>query len=307
MDDEFRAVIKNSPLPSIDLIVSDKQGKILLGCRKNRPAKGTWFVPGGRIRKGESIEEGLARILDLEIRLSYEEFSGGNQVRFKGVFEHRYDNENFFGDPGYGTNYIVLAFAIRASPKISSLPKDQHSDYRWFAIDELLSSSDVHDNTKDFFRPFALAPDPGIYRALMSHYLHYEGQMWGRTQLLLVVQGAALVVAYQFRGSYLSPILMIGGAVLIAAIWRLIERDKANRDVNLDIMDDLARNLVPSPLHKRPISVRSSVGGLLRPFRGKYVLRLVFAALIILDLALGWVYLQWPLFNQWFPELANGQ
>ena len=45
--EEFLKVVENTPLVSIDLIVQDPQGRILVGYRKNRPAQNTWFVPGG--------------------------------------------------------------------------------------------------------------------------------------------------------------------------------------------------------------------------------------------------------------------
>ena len=46
-DDQLLEVIKNAPLVSIDIIVKNKDGKILLGFRNNEPAKNTWFIPGG--------------------------------------------------------------------------------------------------------------------------------------------------------------------------------------------------------------------------------------------------------------------
>ena len=55
-DKEFREIIKNAPLVSIDLIVKNREGKILLGLRINKPAQNTWFVPGGRIRKDETLD-----------------------------------------------------------------------------------------------------------------------------------------------------------------------------------------------------------------------------------------------------------
>ena len=55
---QYIEVVKNTPLVSIDLIIEDTEGNILLGYRLNSPAKHTWFVPGGVIRKNE-YENGL--------------------------------------------------------------------------------------------------------------------------------------------------------------------------------------------------------------------------------------------------------
>jgi len=65
----FECIIKNTPLISIDLIVKNKEGKILLGKRKNRPAKGYYFVPGGRIFKNETIEQAFKNISKHELGL----------------------------------------------------------------------------------------------------------------------------------------------------------------------------------------------------------------------------------------------
>ena len=61
-DKEFLNIIDKTPLVSIDLIIENPQGKILLGKRCNKPAQGYWFVPGGRIQKNETLEQAIRRI-----------------------------------------------------------------------------------------------------------------------------------------------------------------------------------------------------------------------------------------------------
>ena len=63
----FTTVIDSTPLVSIDLLIENTDGKILLGYRNNRPAKGYWFVPGGRIQKGESMDDAFQRLTQSEI------------------------------------------------------------------------------------------------------------------------------------------------------------------------------------------------------------------------------------------------
>jgi colanic acid biosynthesis protein WcaH len=86
--DELAGVVKKTPLVSIDLVVKNNRGEILVGLRKNEPARGFWFVPGGRILKDERIAEAFARIGhdELGIDLAFED------ARFLGVFEHLYPN-----------------------------------------------------------------------------------------------------------------------------------------------------------------------------------------------------------------------
>src|SRR3954466_13792753 len=52
-DAQFADVVRLAPLVSIDLVIRDPDGDVLVGLRTNAPAKGFWFVPGGRIRKNE--------------------------------------------------------------------------------------------------------------------------------------------------------------------------------------------------------------------------------------------------------------
>ena len=42
---ELDTVIRHAPLVAIDLIIRNARGEVLLGLRKNEPAKGCYFVP----------------------------------------------------------------------------------------------------------------------------------------------------------------------------------------------------------------------------------------------------------------------
>lgn len=49
-DDEWRTIVANVPLVSVDLVI-EYDGGVLLGKRENEPAKGEWFVRMGRCSK----------------------------------------------------------------------------------------------------------------------------------------------------------------------------------------------------------------------------------------------------------------
>ncbi len=140
----FKCIIKNTPLVAIDLIIRNQEGKILLGLRKNRPAKGYYFVPGGRIFKNETLDEAFRNISKNEIGVELER----KQARFLGVYEHIYE-DNFFGNE-FGTHYIVLAHIIDIDFELE-LPDEQHSDYIWLPPEEILKSKRVHQYTKNYF------------------------------------------------------------------------------------------------------------------------------------------------------------
>jgi len=116
-------VVERTPLVSIDLIITDAQGKVLLGWRNNKPAQHCWFVPGGVVRKGETLQQA-----------------------------------NFAGIEGVGTHYVVLAHRLNAEQHlpglvgVQNLPKAQHKEYVWMPVAELLNNPQVHKYTKAYFQ-----------------------------------------------------------------------------------------------------------------------------------------------------------
>ncbi len=141
----FRSIVKYTPLMSIDLVVCNSQGHVLLGERKIRPSHGYWFVPGGRIFKDESFINAFAR-------LTREELGVGiplSAAQFLGAYEHHY-TDNVFGD-GFSTHYVVLGYRIQLDADVHSLPQAQHAGYHWFSEEELLQHPQVHENTKAYF------------------------------------------------------------------------------------------------------------------------------------------------------------
>ncbi|SAL38221.1 NUDIX hydrolase [Caballeronia sordidicola] len=145
---DFLDVVRLTPLVSIDLIVTDGNRRVLLGQRRNRPAQGSWFVPGGRIMKGETLDTAFTRVVRDELGIASVERSAS---RLFGVFEHHYD-ENFAGVADIPTHYVVLAYSITLGGAVPIGRFDQHSGYAWLLPTEVLTRSDVHPNAKAYFR-----------------------------------------------------------------------------------------------------------------------------------------------------------
>lgn len=146
----FATVVENTPLISIDMIIRNSNGEVLLGRRLNAPARGFWFTPGGRIYKNETMTDAFTRIIHDETGLTYPI----TDATFIGTFEHFYEDSAM--SPDISTHYIVLAYEITADIDLSTnrypLPtNDQHGDYRFVSVDQLMDDPQVHTHVKWYF------------------------------------------------------------------------------------------------------------------------------------------------------------
>ena len=142
--ENFTSLIETAPLVSIDLIIKG-EGGYLLGMRNNQPAKGKWFVPGGRIFKNETIGHAIKRISIKEIGVEV----NIKDVDFYGIFEHFYDHS--FVSNKISTHYVVLAYSFSLEIDGEVLPLSEHNKYRYFDKEEISNNNDIHKHTKDYF------------------------------------------------------------------------------------------------------------------------------------------------------------
>lgn len=68
-DDLYRKILIVLPIPCVDLLVVDPDGRVLLVKRRNEPAKGLWWVPGGRVHFHELRAAAALRKLQEECGL----------------------------------------------------------------------------------------------------------------------------------------------------------------------------------------------------------------------------------------------
>ena len=143
LDDQiFKTVVDSTPLISIDILIK-KGNKILLGKRINKPAQGYFFSIGGRINKNETIDNAMARVALNELNIDLK-----STPEFIGVFEHFYDDSLY---ENVSTHYVNIAYEYEME-ETPDLRTEQHSEYKWFTIDELLESKQVHKYVKNYFR-----------------------------------------------------------------------------------------------------------------------------------------------------------
>jgi colanic acid biosynthesis protein WcaH len=163
--DEFDFVRRHAPLVSIDLIIQDKRGRVLVGLRNNTPAKETWFVPGGRIRKDEALPAAFKRIVHSEM-----ENPEGSGTLPEGFANLKYEDAKFYvcTDHHYGpadglpfsVHYVVLSYCMTVDScdeVLKKLPIGQHSRWLWADVKEIVEKGEIdaraiHENTRAYFR-----------------------------------------------------------------------------------------------------------------------------------------------------------
>jgi colanic acid biosynthesis protein WcaH len=171
--DQFKHVVDNTVLVSLDLLLINQRNQVLVGRRLHAPARGYLFVPGGRIHKGETVTEALMRIAAQETGLCL----SLDQVVLHGIYDHIY-TDSFFEEPAISTQYVVIACRYAVRSDVPMLADEQHENLCFMPISELLMSPEVHPYTKNYFREapnnsFVVA-DPCSAGAV-HHYTRQQG------------------------------------------------------------------------------------------------------------------------------------
>lgn len=135
---EWRTIVKNVPIVSVDLVVLD-DGGVVLGKRQNRPAKGEWFVPGGRVYKHERLEDAVHRIAREELGVKVE------IVERLGAYEHLYHDAELDGVSG--KHYLANGFVVKTDGGEVNRD-DQHTEMRVFEE----TPDDLHEYVEAYFR-----------------------------------------------------------------------------------------------------------------------------------------------------------
>jgi colanic acid biosynthesis protein WcaH len=121
-EEEWATIVRNVPIVSVDLLVETSEG-VLLVERTNRPARGEWFVPGGRVRKGERLVEAVHRVAREELGVEVD------IVEPLGAYEHLYDDAEV--EAAGGKHYLANGFLVSTDATEFDLD-DQHGEARLF-------------------------------------------------------------------------------------------------------------------------------------------------------------------------------
>lgn len=100
-----------------------RDGKLLLGKRKNAYGAGTWGLPGGHLEFGESVKKAAARELEEETGLRADNFAFVNVI-------NDLHNDQHYLQIGF------LAEGVENTEPILKEP-DRTEEWKWFDLDNL--------------------------------------------------------------------------------------------------------------------------------------------------------------------------
>lgn len=115
------------PGVTVDLViftVDDSKLKVLLVRRAGEPFEGCWSIPGGFLRKGESLEEAASRVM--------EDKTGVRQVYLEQLYT--------FGRPDRDPRARIITvtyFALIPWMRLNQPGSKMVSGLAWFAVDEV--------------------------------------------------------------------------------------------------------------------------------------------------------------------------
>lgn len=108
----YKEIVRLMPIASVEAVISLDNSLLFLK-RKNQPAKGQWWFPGGRIRKGESLKETLYREVKEETNLEIISYKLINV--YSRIFPERQD--------------ITIAYSCTCK-KGKIILNNEHSEYK---------------------------------------------------------------------------------------------------------------------------------------------------------------------------------
>lgn len=110
--DLYKKILDVIPILCVDIIIKHR-GKFLLVKRLNEPAKGLWWPPGGRVLKGETIEDAAKRKIKEELGIK------SRIVKALGYYEGFFKESAFGLKSGtHSLSIVVLAETISFDIKL---------------------------------------------------------------------------------------------------------------------------------------------------------------------------------------------
>lgn len=124
--EEYQRILETVPILCVDGVIVNHEGKYLLVKRANAPLQDQWWVPGGRVLKGETLEEAFHRKMREEL---------GIEVRI--LMPIGYTEERHADDPRGGPDGVhAVSVVFCAAPLSLDVRLDDQST-AWGFFDHL--------------------------------------------------------------------------------------------------------------------------------------------------------------------------
>lgn len=116
-DGLYKRILESVPIACVDVAIV-AAGAVLLIRRKDHPAKGQWWLPGGRVYKGEMLKDAARRKAEEEVGLKCH------------VGPAIHTDETIFPDGPYGVaiHSINTCFFLYPDSDITAYKLDEHHD-----------------------------------------------------------------------------------------------------------------------------------------------------------------------------------
>ncbi len=122
---------------TVDAVITDDEGRILIMERGTEPFKGTWVLPGGLVDPGETVEAACAREVEEEV---------GLQVRIL-------RQVGIYSTPGRDPRGSFVSIAFHAVVVGGSLQVTSEARaHRWLAPGEVVEMGFDHGRMVEDFR-----------------------------------------------------------------------------------------------------------------------------------------------------------
>lgn len=121
----YLRIVQVMPIPCVDLLITDREGRVLLIKRKHEPAAGQWWFPGGRVHFGETRAAAAIRKLKEEcgIHAAFAEELG------------TYDVILDASAAGYVSHGITTLFQIHVENRTSVELDGQSIAFDWHTVE----------------------------------------------------------------------------------------------------------------------------------------------------------------------------
>lgn len=121
-DNLYKKILKSVPISTVDVVIVRNGKEFLLTKRINKPFKGKWFIPGGRVLWGEELLSAVARQVEaLGIKMA-------ESIEFLCVSEFINPPNNL----GVRQHSLLHVFIVKVEEYTEPEVDEESSEVKWF-------------------------------------------------------------------------------------------------------------------------------------------------------------------------------